>query len=335
MRWKRILAIAATVVVGLVVVAGSYLWFATPWKPPVVVADPGAGGRRVTDRGLLANYWPGTGSGAHPAVLLLGGSEGGLGEGAAVQARALAARGYAVLQLSYFRGPGQNPKLEVVPLEYFTTALDWLGAQPGVDRSRIGIVGGSKGAEAALVIATRHPELKAVVAAMPSSVVWAGVDWNFGRVGSSWSEGGKPLPWLGLGAFDYARVGKDGLVTMYALGLATLPQHPGAAIPVERIKAPVLLICGEDDRLWPSCPMARQVEARARDRDGPAVTVLAYPDAGHGVQGLPRAAGDPGIAKLSAMGGSGEGNNRARRDNWPKLLAFLDAALKPGAPATP
>lgn len=329
MRWKRALAITAAVVVGLVVVAGAYLWFAAPWKPSVVMAEPGDGGRRVTDRGLVANFWPGSGDGARPAVLMLGGSEGGLGDGVAAEARELAGRGYAVLQLSYFRAPGQNPKLEAVPLEYFATALDWLGAQPGVDRARIGIVGGSKGAEAALLVATRQPELRAVVAAMPSSVVWAGVDWNFGKVGSSWSEGGTPLPWLGLGAFDYSRVGKDGVVTMYAEGLATLPQHPDAAIPVERIKAPVLLICGEADRLWPSCPMARQVEARARARGGPAVTLLAYPDAGHGVQGRPRKPGNPAIARLGEMGGSGDGNNRARADNWPKLLAFLDAALKP------
>ncbi len=335
MRWKRPLAIAAAVVVALVAVGGGYIWYAAPWKPPVVIADPGAGGRRVADRGLLANYWAGNSSGIRPAVLTLGGSEGGLGDGAAGEARELAARGYAVLQLSYFRGPGQNAKLENLPLEYFTTALDWLGSRPDVDRTCMAVVGGSKGAEAALLIATRHPELKAIVAAMPSSVVWAGVDWNFGKVGSSWSERGKPLPWLDLGAFDFARVGKEGLVTMYAAGLATLPQHPDAAIPVERIKAPVLLICGESDKLWPSCPMARQVEARAREPGGPAVTILAYAGAGHGVQGRPRAADDPDIAKLGSMGGSGAGNNRALIDNWPKLLAFLDAALKPAGGTTP
>lgn len=333
MRWRRALKIVAAVVAVAVIGIGGWLWFAKPWQVPVEITDPGTGGRRITDAGLFANYWPGSGPGPHPAILVLGGSEGGLGKGGTREAQAFAARGYAVLQLSYFRAPGQPAKLETIPLEYFGRALAWLRTQPGVDGDRIGVVGGSKGAEAALVIATRHPELKAVVAAMPSSVVWVGVDWNFGRVGSSWSEGGKPLPYLTLGKFDFGRVGREGLVTMYAQGLATLPRHPEAAIPVERIVAPVLLICGEADRLWPSCPMARQVVARARAAGHANVMLLAYPDAGHAVQGLPRPANDPNLDGLGSMGGSGAGNNRARADNWPKLLAFLDAALKPAMAA--
>jgi len=35
------------------------------------------------------------------------------------------------------------------------------------------------------------------------------------------------------------------------------------------------------------------------------------------------------------VGGSAAGNNRAESDNWPKLLAFLDAALKPVSAANP
>ena len=118
---------------------------------------------------------------------------------------------------------------------------------------------------------------------------------------------------------------------MYADGLKELPSHPGAIIPVERISARVLLICGEADNLWPSCPMARQMEARANRYDHPAVTLLAYRDAGHAVSGIPREPSDPNLASLAKSGGSPEGNNRARQDNWPRMLAFLDEALRPGS----
>ena len=57
-----------------------------------------------------------------------------------------------------------------MPLELFDRALGWLKAQEEVDGARLAIVGGSKGAEAALIVASRHPELRAVVAGMPSSV---------------------------------------------------------------------------------------------------------------------------------------------------------------------
>jgi hypothetical protein len=42
--------------------------------PPIQVAEPGAEGRRITDDGLLGNYFPGTAN-KGPAVLLLGGSD--------------------------------------------------------------------------------------------------------------------------------------------------------------------------------------------------------------------------------------------------------------------
>ncbi len=326
MSWKKKVAIGVGSLVGLLVVAAVGLWIWKPWVPPVEVTDPGATGQRIADGGLLANYFPGTGTGKRPGILVLGGSEGGLGKGPTREAQALAAQGYAVLQLAYFRGPGQPKALEMLPLELFTHGLDWLKARPEVDGTRLAVVGGSKGAEAALLIASRHPELRAVVAGMPSSVAWAGFSWEtFGSKASSWSEGGKPVPFLPYGPFVF----KQGAISVYAGGLVHLAAHPEAYIPIEKTSAPVLLLCGEKDSLWPSCTMARQVEARAKQFGRPAVTVLAYPDAGHGVLGLPRKPGDPDIAKLAGLGGSGDGNNAARIDGWPKILAFLKAALNP------
>src|SRR5436190_8911503 len=115
------------------------------------------------------------GPGRRPAMLVLGGSEGGLTSGAA-GARLLAAQGYSALGLAYFQAPGLPSTLENIPLEYFMRAIDWLAQQPSVDPRRIGVLGGSKGAEMALLLASRDRRLKAVVAAAPSSVVWAGVD---------------------------------------------------------------------------------------------------------------------------------------------------------------
>lgn len=59
--------------------------------PPVHVAPPGDTGRRITDEGLVANYFPAKGKAR--AVLLLGGSEGGLAPPTNGAARALQAEG--------------------------------------------------------------------------------------------------------------------------------------------------------------------------------------------------------------------------------------------------
>lgn len=327
MNWKRIGTIAVGVALAIVVVGGGAFWLWRPWVPKMVMSDPAPTGRRINDGGLLANYFPGVGAGRRPAILLLGGSEGGLGTASTRIARALQQQGFSVLHISYFRGPGQARTLENVPLETFDRGLDWLRRQPDVDATRLGIVGASKGAEAALIVATRQPGLKAIVAGMPSSVVWNGIDWEWTLFGAgdepSWSANGKPLPALAYGKFvpeEYAK-------SVYENGLKLLPRHPETIIPVERARAAILLVCGEKDQLWPSCTMSRQVVARAKARGGPPVELLAYKDAGHGVFGLPAARNDPRYAGLGILGGSMAGNAEARADGWPRTLAFLKQRL--------
>lgn len=318
-------AIALGVGAALVTVGGAWL-AAQPWGPPIELVDPGPGGIPIRLPELVGNYYPGVGEGPRPAILLLGGSEGGLGAAVDGQARLLAKEGFTVLALAYYRLPGQPQRFELISLETFYRALDWLTTQEGVDPTRLAIMGTSKGAEAALLVASRRPDIGAVVAAVPSQVAWQGFDWSFAPVKtSSWSEGGKPVPFLPI-----TTVGWNG--DIYGPALADAAKHPEAAIPVERIAGPVLLLCGEDDKLWPSCPMARAVKAR-RDKQSNALatTLLAYPDAGHFGVGPQLPAGQDVPAMITMFGGSKEGNVTARADGWPRTIAFLKQALSHSA----
>lgn len=286
--------------------------------PPVEVSDPGSTGRRITDNGLTANFYPASEPGKHAAILLVGGSEGGLGAGATRIARALQAAGFNVLHMSFFRAPGQSDALARVPLERFATGLAWLSRQPSVDPRRIGLVGGSKGAEAVLLFASRTRSVRAVVAGMPSSVVWPGFSWTGPAEGSSWTLGGKDIPAMPYGRFTPPDIG-----SVYANGLTRAGEHPNAVIAIDQSRAKVLLICGDADTLWPSCPMAKQLKTRAPQR----VTLLEYPDAGHAVFGPPVDPADKNYAHLAALGGTVPGNAAARTDSWPKVIAFLKAQL--------
>ena len=327
MNVVRLIGFSVLAILALVVLTIAAVWYLNPFAPPVVVSDPGPRGRRITDNGLIANYYPASGAGKHAGILLLGGSEGGIGPGVARMAAALQEQDYAVLNLSFFRAPGQSGKLELVPLELFDRAIAWLKAQPEIDGERLAVVGGSKGAEAALIVATRHPELRAVVAGMPSSVAWQGIDWNFlnyilNPPNGSWSLGGKPIPFV-----PYVKKFTKSLLQLYSESLALRLEHKSAIIPIELSRASVLLICGKDDSLWPSCTMADQIKARA-DEGGPAVTVLAYSNAGHGVFGVPLEKSNANYAALGSLGGTADGNNSARIDGWPKALQHLNTALK-------
>jgi len=108
--------------------------------PAPEISDPGPAGTRISDGRVYANYFPAAGVGPHPAILLLSGSEGGLGSLTKNMATALAGDGFSVLQLCYFGCPGLPQKLVGVPLETFSDALAWMRRQQGIDGARIGIL---------------------------------------------------------------------------------------------------------------------------------------------------------------------------------------------------
>ena len=326
-KWTRRLGIGCLAILGLLIVAGVGIWIWKPWVPPIVVAEPGDGGQRISEGGLIANYYPVAGDQPAPGILILGGSEGGISHGVDRQARSLQEQGFTVLVQSYFRAPGQSPNLEAVPLEIFDQALAWLARQPEVDGERLGIVGTSKGAEAALLIASRNPQIDAIVAGMPSNVVWQGVDWEaFGSgSGSSWSVDGQPLPYLPYAAFEWSS--EFEIADTYIRALGNLSANRDAIIPVERSTASILLVCGEADTLWPSCPMARGVERRLRENGRRDVRLLAYGDAGHAGIGPPIES-ELTASDLSMVGGTVDGTIAARQDGWPRVIAHLHAAFE-------
>ena len=334
MRWKNGLAVATIVAV---LVGGAAMFkFLAPENyglPQIEVLDPGPTGVRVEEADLFGNYYPAAGAGDHPGILLLGGSEGGLGRGVKHMALALQSEGFSVFQLAYFGAPGTPDSLERIPLELFDRGLAWLGAQPGVNSERLALVGGSKGAEAVLLVATRHPELRAVVAGMPTSVVWNGINWQRGgqSESSSWTSGGADVPTMPFSAWNQT----EGVISVYRSVEDPTQRNAAerAAIPIERARAATMLVCGEAETMWPACPMSRAVAARAVERGGPQVHVLAYADAGHLVFGPPVPRDNAFYQRLDMLGGTIEGNAAARADSWPRIVAFLREATTPTLPA--
>jgi dienelactone hydrolase len=277
----------------------------------------------IAQDGMVAQFIRPSGPGPFPALLILGGSEGGT-RGVRAMAAPFAAQGYAVLALSYFRADGLPPALDQIPLETFDRGLAWLAAQPSVDARRIGVFGISKGAEAALLVASRRAEIRAVVAGSPSHVVWQGLSRDFARR-SSWSAAGAPLPFL---PYEASR-GFVSIFKLYEDALPNLPQNAGAAIPVERINGPILLISGRADALWPSTAMAEALATRLRAHNyRHRVEHVSYADAGH-MAPAPPAIGPTRAEQLPMLGGTIEGNDRARAQAWPATICFFRDALAP------
>jgi dienelactone hydrolase/uncharacterized protein (DUF2141 family) len=293
-------------------------------------AAPPEGATRidVRDNGLYAEFYvPATKAGKVQTLIVFGGSEGGL-DIASTVSMGFVRQGYAVLAVAYFQEQGLPKFLEKIPAEYFDKALAWAQARPEVDANKIGVIGGSRGSEVALLVASRNKQVHAVMAFAPSNVLWAGLGQNLGKPAAAWTLDGKDLPFVTPDGAKYRS--SEGLRPMFESAIAKgIPAE--TEIAVEKINGPVLLLSGEADQLWPSTPMADAVVARLKAKKFRfPVEHLHYAKVGHVVfMGDPagrRASG--GMTGGIVLGGEPDAGLAAWQDNWPKTLKFFDDALK-------
>jgi acetyl esterase/lipase len=222
-------------------------------------ADALAGGQGSSDRPpIIGRLFIPPGRGPHPTVIVLSGTGGGFDlDKAAVLSR----HGFATLALAYFGIPPLPTWLHRIPLEYFEAALGWLRAQPEIDAQRIGVLGISRGAELALLLGVKFPEIHAVAAYAPSSVAWAagGRDKATGEIIPSWTWQGSAVPFapLPLRGFMWSSAIPVAVLrrpvmfrNLFRAGLRNREAIERASIPVERMRGPILLISGGDDHLW-------------------------------------------------------------------------------------
>jgi dienelactone hydrolase len=255
--------------------------------------------RRTPADSFYGDYFaPADVSTRKPAVLIFGGSEGGLS--GTFPAAQLASLGYPALAVAYFAEPGLPRQLLNVPLEYFAGALNWLGQQPGVDPSHLIVMGVSRGGEAALLLGADFPDLvHGVVALVPSA--WANCSFP-SCTGSAWTLGGRPVPFTGE-ASDAASL-----------------------IPVGRIHGPVFVDCGGRDYVWPSCLYANKIKAELATGFSYPQTVLEFPDAGHGIGSLVPFRAETELAQIQGL--TPASNQLAREQAWPQFLKFLSAVSR-------
>ena len=272
------------------------------------------------------------GEGPYPALILLGGSEGG-DRGARGLAPRFLAEGYAVLGLPYyspawFGQTQQFPELPQpfasIPVDKAALARDWLAMRGDIRADDIGIYGVSKGAEFALIAGSLIEGFAAIAAIVPSDVVWEG--WGPGTQpgqSSSFSWQGDPLPfvpYIGMQE-EMAKFAKPGetprLRVGHDQGRHARPDLAVAArIAVEDIDEPVLVAGGDADNVWNSGEMAQTIAER-RAAAGLTTVSMIYTDAGHALSGDGTSAGYASEAEIAAQ-----------KEIWPATLAFFAKYLK-------
>lgn len=200
-----------------------------------------------------------------PIIVALGGSEGGMVY-AAKQTQdlrdSILSRGYHFLALGYFGTPSTPKELDRISLDAIYDTINSVSQQPLIDQNQIAIFGGSRGGELVLNIASRYPDIAAVLAIVPSYVTLpARFGWN---ESSSWTFKGKEVPWVV--ASDEARALMDD-GDFYG-GFSKIIENPQsktvteAAIEVEKINAPILFVSSSEDEVWPSTLMVNRMIER-------------------------------------------------------------------------
>jgi dienelactone hydrolase len=278
--------------------------------------------------------------GRHPAVILLGGSEGGDVTGRAL-APLFAQHGYVAASVAYFAAPGLPQYLVDIPVETVGRALTAIEARVDVDSARIAIFGGSKGGEFALLAASTYPQIDAVVADVPSPFAWMGLGAYNQPQGCSWTLNAKELPCVPPDTAAGQQIGAEFmqhqplvLRAFYDASMKDSAAVRAAFFPLERIHGPVLCLSGHDDQLWDSplqCAMALSyLQTHHHPYDDRAID---YPNAGHtflwalrGPKSAVTSVPLPGGASM-AFGGTADGDLQAAAQAWPAIWQFLRRAI--------
>lgn len=94
-------------------------------------------------------------------------------------------KGYAVLAIGYFKSNGTPEHLDRISLDAISDAIMNIAKHPKIDASKIALMGGSKGGELVLNLASRFSHFNAVIAMSKSHVSFPAITWSANT--SSWT----------------------------------------------------------------------------------------------------------------------------------------------------
>ncbi|ADU29624.1 acyl-CoA thioesterase/bile acid-CoA:amino acid N-acyltransferase family protein [Evansella cellulosilytica] len=245
----------------------------------------------------------------------------------------LASHGYGALSLNY-NGASQN-KTTNVPVEPLNIAIEWLKEHRSTDQQKIILFGMSKGAELALLLASKNRSVRAVIAHSPASHVFQCEGNKNTR--SFLLEKGHPLPYVPLTNNLFSRIkglfmktnGESESNSLYYKSLQRY-ENKGrfdAMIAAEKIRGPIMMISGKKDAFWPSTYMAEKIQQRLKENQFPYdVKHICYENAGHFLT-LPYT---PYFNLQNKKGGGISTENAiAGEEAWLETLSFLKKHFPP------
>lgn len=198
-----------------------------------------------------------------PLVVGLGGSEGGNAWASNYWKNTrdeFIAKGYAFLAIGYFGAKGTTDTLQKIAIEDVYNAIKEATKNKQINKNKIAIVGGSRGGDLALLLASYYKEINCVVGIVASNVVFPGNTNHFTT--SSFTYKNKELPFVPVNdeavPFLINRNLRGAFETMLKDSIA----EKKSLIKIEKIKGPILLLSATKDEICPSTTMAEKMIIR-------------------------------------------------------------------------
>ena len=200
-----------------------------------------------------------------PLIVGLGGSEGGNAWTSDYWKKTrdqFIEKGYAFLAIGYFGAKGTPDKLEKIAIEDVHYAIELAKKNKKINKENIAIIGGSRGADLALLLGSYYDDIKGVVAIVASNVTFPGNTNHFTT--STWTYQNKELPFVPVNDEAVPYLMKNDLRGTFEAMLQDSIAEEKALINIEKINGPILLISATKDEISPSTPMAEKMITRLK-----------------------------------------------------------------------
>lgn len=171
-------------------------------------------------------------------------------------------KGYAFLAIGYFKANGTPDTLQKIAIEDVHYAIKVATKNKKINKRKIAIVGGSRGADLALLLGSYYKDIKCVVGIVASNVTFPGNTNHFTT--STWTYQKKELPFVPVNEEAVPFLIKRDLRGTFEAMLKDTIAEERALIKIEKIKGPILLVSATKDEICPSTPMAEKMIARLK-----------------------------------------------------------------------
>jgi predicted esterase len=170
------------------------------------------------------------------------------------------AAGFAFLAVGYFGMPNASQQLDRISLDSIHEQIIKTAQHAQIDEQKIAVIGGSKGGELVLNLASRYPDIGAVEALVPAHVSFPGLTYDMKH--ASWMYQNQELPFVQATLDIVAPRMTGDIHQVFTILLEGVDEDHPAVIPVERINGHVILISAQNDEIWPSTRMSELVIKR-------------------------------------------------------------------------